>query len=190
MDDKYQNYSKKIHKYSHHNDENNENSQNKPFTRDSLTISEQKVARLNKIFNLAASSFSDELADFTTPSDLDDYNMGSSSQTRYRDKKYNNNEYMTNPYRKHYQPVDASYNKYLNSSIVDKRPSQPEVNEISYDKTSAEQISPKSYAAYQRRYERMKQQNDYHSRSKYSAGQKYGQSSGNILFLLFYNIFN
>jgi len=158
MDDKYQEYSKKVNHYSsQQNDDYNENSQNKPFERDSLTINEQKVAKLNKIFN-------DALAEFTTPSDLEDYNMiareSSSLQTR---DKYSTNEYITNPYKKHYQPVDASYNKYLYSknSIIDRHPSQPEFYETSYaDKSSAEQLSPKSYAAYQKHYERLKQQNE------------------------------
>ncbi|ORX60210.1 hypothetical protein BCR36DRAFT_579664 [Piromyces finnis] len=183
MDDKRQDYhSKKNHNYSpyqqksYEESSHNEKSSSKTFQyeRDSLPINEQKIAKLNKMFN-------DAIADFTTPSDLEDYNMtGSSSQTRnYRDKKLSS-DYTTNPYRKHYQPVDVSYNKYLYNSSHERRPSQPEFSEFSHntiERSSSEQLSPKLYALQQqRRYERMKQQNDFLSRSKYSSGHKYSHS--------------
>jgi len=178
MEDKRQDYySKKSHHHSprlpksHEDSSYNEKPPSKTYSydRESLPINEQKMAKLNKMFN-------DAIADFTTPSDLEDYNMtsSSSSQTKsYRDKKYSI-DYATGSYRKHYQPVDASYNKYLYNH--ERRPSQPEFGEPihnSMDRTSSEQLSPKSYSLQQqRRYERMKQ-NDY--RSKYSSSQKHSQ---------------
>ncbi|OUM65035.1 hypothetical protein PIROE2DRAFT_20395, partial [Piromyces sp. E2] len=186
MDDKRQDYySKKTHHHSPHLQKPHDDSSYKDrppsktysYERESLPINEQKIAKLNKMFN-------DAIADFTTPSDLEDYNMtsSSSSQTRsHRDKKYSI-DYASSPYRKHYQPVDVSYNKYLlSSSIHERRPSQPEFSESSHnslERNPSEQLSPKSYALQQqRRYERMKQQSDY--RSKYSSGQKCNQTSDN-----------
>ena len=187
MDDKHQDYSKKTQHYSPRLqksydsttfNEKNQNKQQYTYEGDSLPINEQKFAKLKKIFN-------DALADFTTPTDLEDYNMNgresTSSQTRgYRDRKLSGDGYSPGSYRKHYQPVDASYNKYYYSN--ERRPSQPEFDDIpihnTIDRTSSE-VSPKSYAAFQqRRYDRIKS-NEYYARSgKYPA-----KSSGNILVL-------
>jgi len=181
MDDRHQDYSKKNHYYSSRQQKsndlaiNNEKSQNYTYEGDSLPINDQKIAKLKKIFN-------DALADFTTPTDLDEYNMtgqeSPSSQGRScRDKKLSNEGYSPGSYRKHYQPVDSSYNKFFNSN--ERRPSQPEYDNIlshnPIDRAISD-ISPKSYSFFQQKSYERKKSNEYHTHAgKYATGKSSGK---------------